>query len=371
MKANKEIRAGAMTGTFDHGGNIFSMARSLGVSHEDILDFSASINPLGFAVGVKEAVSAAFDKVLHYPDSDCTELKQALSRLHGVNDTHIIVANGSTELIYLLPRLVGGRKGLIVAPAFSEYAKALNRAGMEVHHLDLDAGDGFRLSPEMLEDKLSAGFDMMFLCNPGNPAGNLIPGSVIAEVLDLCRTAGTFLVLDEAFMDFSEPESAKFVVLNSGNGIVLRSMTKFYAIPGLRVGYAMASSGLIRGLESLRGPWSVNTAAQIAAVASLADSSHAGRTIHFIENERAFLAGEIARIGGMMPYPSAANYLLVRLENGLSAGTLTRELMKRLILIRDCSNFHGLNGEFFRIAVRKREENEKLLESLREIFSLL
>ncbi len=370
MKEKKELEADAMTDTFDHGGNVFSMARSLGVSHEDVLDFSASINPLGVAVGVKDAVTASFDKVLHYPDSDSTELKQALSRLHGVNDTQIIVANGSTELIYLLPRLVGGRKGLIVAPAFSEYAKALSRTGMEVHYMDLDAEDGFRFSPEMLENKLSAGFDLMFLCNPGNPAGNLIPKAVIAEALDLCRAAGTFLVLDEAFMDFSESHSAKFVVLDGGDGIVLRSMTKFYAIPGLRVGYAMASSEIVCRLESLRGPWSVNTPAQVAAVASLSDSAHCGRTIDFIEKERAFLAAGIARIAGMKPYPSAANYLLVRLGKGFTAGTLSRELRKRLILIRDCSNFHGLSGEFFRIAVRKREENEKLLESLREIFSM-
>lgn len=371
MKDIKEFEADAMTDTFDHGGNVFSMARSLGVSPDEIVDFSASINPLGFAAGVKEAVSGAFDKLLHYPDADSAELKQALSRLHGVSETQITVANGSTELIYLLPRLFGGGKGLIVAPAFSEYAKALTRAGMEVHYMDLRAEDDFSLSLEMLKSKLAAGFDMMFLCNPGNPAGNLIPRPVIEEALDLCRAAGTFLVLDEAFMDFCEPGSAKYDVLNSDNGIVIRSMTKFYAIPGLRVGFAMASSGIIDRLDSLRGPWSVNTAAQVAAVASLSDPSHAEHTLRFIERERAFLAEEIARIGGMKPYPSAANYLLVRLENGLDAGRLRRELMKRLILIRDCSNFHGLDGGFFRVAVRTREENERLLVSLREIFSLL
>jgi threonine-phosphate decarboxylase len=357
-----------MTDIFDHGGNIFSVARSLGVSPEDILDFSASINPLGFADGVKQRVSAAFDSVMHYPDSDATELKKALSLFHGVNDTQIIVANGSTELIYLLPRLIGGKRGLVVAPAFSEYAKALISAGMEVHYLKLDPEDGFHFSADMLEKSLSEGYDMMFLCNPGNPAGNLISRSVIREALDLCRAAGTFLVLDEAFMDFSEPDSAKSIVVNDGNGIVLRSMTKFYAIPGLRVGYALGSSGLVGTLRSLRGPWSVNTLAQIAAVASLSDESHVRRTSTFVENERTYLTDELARIGALKIYPSTANYLLIKIEKNISAGKLRLELMKRFILIRDCSNFEGLNGEFFRIAVRKREENEKLLDSLREIF---
>ncbi len=358
-----------MTDTFDHGGNIFSIARSLGVSPDDLLDFSASINPIGLAGGVKRAVLDAFDMITHYPDSDSTELKQALSRFHGVEETQVIVANGSTELIYLLPRLAGGSRGLIVAPAFSEYAKALNRAGMEVDYLKLDAEDGFRFNPEMLRKKLSSGFDMMFLCNPGNPAGNLISRSCVGEVLELCRESGTFLVLDEAFMDFCENVSAKSIIVTSGNGVVLRSMTKFYAIPGLRVGYAMAASGLVKRLESIRGPWSVNTPAQVAALTSLSDKSHVRRTISFVETERSFLTGELARIGGMKPYPSAANYLLVRLEKGYAAGRLRLELMKRHILIRDCSNFEGLNSEFFRIAVRNREDNEKLLDSLREIFA--
>ncbi len=353
-----------MTDNFDHGGNIFTIARSLGVSPEDILDFSASINPLGLARGVREAVFAAFDRIVHYPDCDSTQLKQSLAGFHGVSAAQIIIANGSTELIYLVPRLVKGGIGLIVTPAFSEYAKALSGA---VRYLTLSAENGFHLSLETLEKELSAGFKVMFLCNPGNPSGALIPEPVVGKILELCRAAGTLLVLDEAFMDFCEADSGKYLALNSDHVIVLRSMTKFFAIPGLRIGYAIASPGLIFRLESLRGPWSVNTPAQIAGIASLRDAGHAQRTIQYIEGERAFLASELACIVGLQPYPSAANYLLVRIREGHTAEELRRELLKRFILIRDCSKFEGLDSRFFRVAVRQRGENVKLLEALREI----
>jgi threonine-phosphate decarboxylase len=359
----------AMTTNFDHGGNIYTIARSLGVEPEDILDFSASINPLGLAEGVREAVFASFDRVLHYPDSNSTELRQALADFHGVDAAEVLVCNGSTELIYLVPRLVGKGRGLIVTPAFSEYAKALSCAHMEVCYLKLNPENSFQICLEDLERKLSEGFEIMFFCNPGNPSGTLVPLNVVWEVFDLCRAAGTFLVIDEAFMDFREADSAKHLVMHAEQAIVLRSMTKFFAVPGMRVGYALASGELIHRLQFLCGPWNVNTPAQIACLASLGDAGYVQRSISFVEGERAFLACELARIGGLRTYPSAANYLLVRAEKRYTAGELRKELLEQRILIRDCSNFEGLDNRFFRVAVRRRDENKKLLEALREIFS--
>ncbi len=356
-----------MTNSFDHGGNIFSMARALGVPPEEMLDFSASINPLGLAEGVKEAVCTAFDRVLHYPDSGCTDLREALARFHGVDAARVMVANGSTELIYLIPRLTKGKRGLVVAPAFSEYAKALSGAGMEVGYLTLKAENGFQFPMDEFERRLSDGYDVVFLCNPGNPTGRLVPLSEVARILDLCMAAGAFPVLDEAFMDFCEAGSGKYLVADRGHGVALRSMTKFFAVPGLRIGYAIASPGIIRRLESARGPWSVNTPAQIAGVVSLGDAGYIRRTIEYIEAERSFLSSGLASIQGLLPYPSAVNYVLVKTVNPGGAAALREKLVKRLILIRDCSNFHGLDGGFFRVAVKKREENMRLLEALGEI----
>jgi len=358
-----------MTQTYDHGGNIFAIANSLGVAPEDLLDFSASINPLGFAPGVKEAIISCLDRIVHYPDSTAEGLRQALAHCHGMDAGNIIVANGSTELIYLVPRLVQGARGLIIGPAFSEYAKALAHAGMESGFFLLDPGVGFELSLESLDKRLAHGVDILFLCNPGNPTGKLLPLPIMERILDLCRSRGVFVVLDEAFMDFCESDSAKNLALSDNRLVVLRSMTKFFAIPGLRVGYAIASPEVIGRLEALSTPWSVNTLAQIAGTAALADSAHIRRTLRYVAEERSMLASGLAGIDGLTPYPSAANYLLVKITKGFSAGMLQGLLLEKHILVRNCANFPGLDDSFFRVAVRTREENTKLLSELRNIFS--
>lgn len=356
-----------MSNNFDHGGNVFAVARSLGIRPEDILDFSASINPLGPALGVREAVAAAFDRLVHYPETACTELREALAAHHSLSPGQLCVANGSTELIYLLPRLVEGKRALIVAPAFSEYERALTLAGWEVDFLYLRPREEFRLSRPLLEEKLKERYDLLILCNPGNPAGNLVAPEETEWTIDLAQATGTFLVLDEAFIDFCEESSGKKMAVRSGNCIVLRSMTKFYALPGLRLGYAVASERVISRLERLRPPWSVNTLAQAAGLASLADADYRERTLRLTASERGFLAGELAQIPGIVPYPSAANYLFVEMAAG-SAAELRQRLLADRLLIRECGNFMGLEDRFFRVAVRSRDENQRLVSVLAGIF---
>src|SRR6266567_7851536 len=300
-----------MNTTFDHGGNVFAVARQLGVQPEEILDFSASINPLGPPSGVREAVAAAFERLVHYPDSDCTELTAALAHHHGMAPANVCVANGSTELIFLIPRLVAGGRALLIAPTFSEYAVALRQAGWEYDQFVLPHDQGFPLSLGALREELAKGYALLFLCNPGNPTGRLYGREEVAELLLLCREAGTLLVLDEAFMDFCEEGSAKDLMVASGAGVVLRSMTKFYAMPGLRLGYALAAAPLTERLMALRPPWSVGTLAQAAGLAALADLAHGASTLAYVAAERAVLAAALAELRGVRVYPGAANYLLV------------------------------------------------------------
>ncbi|HEY6873824.1 MAG TPA: threonine-phosphate decarboxylase CobD [Geobacteraceae bacterium] len=354
-----------MSTTFDHGGNVFAVARALGVQPEAILDFSASINPLGPPPGVRDAVAAAFDRLGHYPDSGCTELTAALARRHGVGQENVCVANGSTELIFLLPRLVAKGRALLVSPTFSEYAVALRQAGWECDRFVLPHDDSFPLRLDLLREDLAKGYALLFLCNPGNPTGRLYGREEVAALLALCREAGTLLVLDEAFMDFCEEGSAKDLVVASGAGVVLRSMTKFYAMPGLRLGCALAAAPLAERLMALRPPWSVGTLAQAAGIAALADGGHGARTLGCVAAERAVLLEGLAGLPGVRVYPGAANYLLVRLTNGMTAASLQERLLPERILIRDCANFAGLDERFFRVAVRSREENGRLLAALR------
>ena len=345
----------------EHGGNVFAVARALGIPPEGILDFSASINPLGMAPGVRDALANCVDRLLHYPDKGASELKECLAAYHGVGTAQITVANGSTELIHLIPRLVSGDRALIVAPAFAEYACALEKSGCQIDYFTLESEGGFSLSLPALQEKLAEGYEMLFVCNPGNPTGALIPRNDIAGMLELCRESGTFLVLDEAFIDFCEEESAKELIGGFERAVLLRSMTKFFAIPGLRLGYAVGAPETIATIASLQAPWSVNTAAQVAGIASLSDAAYCEATRSYVAGERDRLATRLATLPSLRVFPSRANYLLAQITNGSSAAQLRTRLLERGLLIRDCGNFQGLDGTFFRVAVRLREENERLL----------
>jgi threonine-phosphate decarboxylase len=349
---------------FDHGGNLFAIARSMGVAPEQLLDFSASINPLGPAPGVKSTLSDAFDRLCHYPERTAQELREALARHHGLDPDRIIAANGSTELIYLVPRLVAGKRALIIAPPFSEYARGVERAGYRYDYFTLNPEDGFSLSLPRLAKELAKGYDLLYFCNPGNPTGALLPLDQCRELLELCQTRGTFLVLDEAFMDFCEEHSARLLAATRDRCLLLRSMTKFYAIPGLRLGYAIATPAVIQQLAQLQEPWSLNTAAQVAGIASLADQDYRDRSLAANVAERARLSAGLAQLPGLSPFPSAANFILVQLQGPVTAAELYRALLQERIIIRDCENFHGLGTSFFRVAVRSGKENEQLLEKL-------
>ena len=356
-----------MPSTSDHGGNVFSLARQLGTTADGITDFSASINPLGLSPLVKQSLIDALNTLVHYPDTNHQELKQALADFHGVSATSIVPANGSTELIYQLPLLLKGRRALIVSPAFSEYERALAMHQWEIHPFILEPENGFELDLGRLENLLCDGYQVLYLCNPGNPSGKLYPLPVIEQVAGICTRYGVFLVLDEAFMDFCEDASAKKLVTELDNAIILRSMTKFFAIPGLRLGYAIAGEKVAAQLEAISIPWNVNTLALVAGVSALQDAAHNRRTIEIVRDGRNFLYEHLGRFQALRRYPSEANFLLLELTNSFTAAELKIRLLDSRVLIRDCANFIGLTPSFFRIAVRTGAENSRLLEYLERI----
>jgi threonine-phosphate decarboxylase len=351
----------------EHGGNVLTLARLLGIAPETVADFSASINPLGFSPLVRESLLHSLDSLVHYPDNSHDELRRALASYHRLPLSSITIANGSTELIYKLPAVLPGKRALIIAPAFSEYGRALDQQQWEIEYFFLRPENNFLLDLEKLRKALANGTDALYLCNPGNPSGTLYPPEVIKKVHRLCVVSGTFLVLDEAFMDFCEEASAKQLAAEGDNCIVLRSMTKFFGIPGLRLGYSISNPALAGNLKNLGGPWSVNTLALNAGKAALRDIEHNGSSLSFVSDERQALYVGLKRFSCLQPHDSRANFLLVEILNGMTAAELADKLLLYRILIRDCANFRGLSEHFFRIAVRTGEENRRLLECLGEI----
>lgn len=347
-----------------HGGDIWLASRSSGAAPSEILDFSASINPLGLPLSARKAIKNAIKSVPPYPDPKSIELRRALASCHGIDADQIVPANGSNEIISLLPRLLGKGPALIVEPAFSEYRKALASYGKKVTGLVLKRRDGFTLDVARLK-KAMEGCSAVYIANPSNPAGVLTRKEALLDIISHARKIRALVIVDEAFADFTGinviPEAIK-----AQNVIVLRSMTKFFAMAGLRLGYAVGDRHLMARLSEIIPAWSVNTLATAAGVAALSDRSFRKKSFEWFQSEKEFLFNGLSAIDGIEPFAPSANYIMARLSNGVDSRELKKALFEKdSILIRELSAFRGLGPEYFRVAVLGREANKKLLSALR------
>lgn len=345
-----------------HGGNLRELAAEAGLDEDEVLDFSANINPLGPPSWLRAAVSRAAEDIPHYPDPDYVGFRQAAASHHGITPDEIIPGNGTSDILWALPRALNCVRVLVPVPAYIDYARSARRAGLEVRELPMNAEDGFELDAERLAAQIEDG-DLVFVGRPNNPTGR-VPGA--DELRGLARrNPGATFVIDEAFINFAEGRDS-LAGACPGNVIVLRSMTKFYAVPGLRVGYAVASSALAEKIRTQVPPWSLNCIAERVAREAVHDRDYAAETRRYVRKRRRELFEELDRLEGLRPYPSEANFLLVKLNRGgLDAATLQERLLQNGIAIRSCGNFSGLDERYFRVAVKTREQNERLLDALR------
>lgn len=346
-----------MTG---HGGNIHLASRETGIPVSEIVDFSASINPLGVPDSVAKIITDSIGSLIHYPEPFADQLGLHLAAHLGIDDANILCGNGSTELIYLVARALRPAKVLIPAPTFSEYERAckLIRGSVCTSFL-LSTERNFDIDPDRFITAMK-GCDMAFLCNPNNPTGRLLNKDAVLAIAEAGARLSCYLVVDEAFIDFTPEQSVVRNVATASHLIVLRSLTKFYALSGLRIGYGVFPQSLIGRMKEYKEPWSINTLAQNAGMAALDDKDYHERTMSVFRREKQFLEQELRRIG-VEYVPSVPNYYLLRLPK---AKTAVSALRKKGILVRDCSNFEGLDASYIRIAVRSRPENERLLKEL-------
>jgi threonine-phosphate decarboxylase len=349
----------------NHGGNIEEIIRRYGVREKDIIDFSANINPLGPSPKVIKILRENLNRIVRYPDPEARELKAGLSRYLKVKTGNIIVGNGAMELIYLICRLFRDAKALVVVPTFSEYESALKNIGCRVRFLPLRSKDAFRLDVGRLLKAIGE-VDILFLCNPNNPTGQLVSKTDMLKVIDMAAKKKTFVVADEVFMDFvpGEREETLIPEATRSNLFVIRSLTKFFALPGLRIGYGIGNEKLLERMKAYQEYWSVNLLAQAAGVAALQDKEYIRRTKKIIPLEREFLYHKLSCSGSLEPYPSVTNYLFCRLRSKINSTGLQKTLIRKNILIRDCSTFRTLNDRYIRIAVKARRENLRLINLL-------
>jgi cobyric acid synthase CobQ/L-threonine-O-3-phosphate decarboxylase len=348
-----------------HGGNIRAMALALGCAPEEILDFSANINPLGPPAWLRPVVARALSGAVHYPEPRAEGLRRVAARRMGVQIENVVAGNGSSELLYALPRVcaaMGLGRAVLPAPCYGDYERACEVAGLSCQTLTLRAETDFAMDWPGLEEMLKTPALVIF-GQPANPAGSLLDPKCILDLAD--RHPQSFFLVDEAFADFV-PQLARLGPANRPNLFVLHSLTKFYAVPGLRLGLGYGSAQMCAALANLLPDWSVNALAQAVGETALCDEAYAGRTVAAVKNLRTSLTLALRELG-LRVFPGSANYLLCRSDSP-DAFAVQDRLAKSRILIRNCANYAGLDARYFRVAVRSAEENGRLMQALSDIF---
>lgn len=344
-------------GSRHHGAHGEAVSRTLRVREADLLDFSQNINPLGAPPAALEAARRALaEDTGRYPDLSYARLREALAGYLGVEPENVVPTNGGAEALFLAAR-AAGRSGvaLVLEPTFSEYAVAAGAAGMEVvRRVSRDPENGFRLSPDALADL--DGVAVVFLCNPNNPTGEALGCEEVLKIAVRVREAGAVLILDEAFVDFV-PEAS--VADRADEGLlVARSFTKFFAIPGLRLGCLVCPDA--QRVQALQPSWPVNAVAAAAGIAAARDGDFAERSVEKVARLRQSLSAALGALSGLEVFPGAANFLLVR-----GPAAMPERLARRGILVRGCEPFAGLGPGYFRVAVRGEVANEALIDGIR------
>ena len=341
-----------------HGAHGAAASRSLDIEERNLLDFSQNINPLGVPAEAMEAARRALrEGAGRYPDAGYRLLRDALASYLGVSSAKILPTNGGAEALFLAARGArAGGKALILEPTFSEYAAAARAANLEpVSRVTRRAETGFRFDPAVLEDL--DGVSLVFLCNPNNPTGDALERAQVLEVADRVLGNGAVLVVDEAFADFVPEISV--VAEADGNLYVARSFTKFFGIPGLRLGCLVcANPGFVQRYQP---SWPVNAVAAAAGTAAVTNQDFVDASVHEVTRLREELLLGLGTLPGVTAFPGVANFLLVHGPDGLSV-----RLARRGVLVRGCEPFLGLGPGYFRVAVRSAAENERLLAGIRE-----
>lgn len=342
-----------------HGG-IFSS--DVG-NNSGLLDFSSNVNPMGFPPKVRNAFKD-LDQISVYPDPNSNELRSHIQKYTKIPKDQIVVGNGATEIIYNFCNMfLRKQKVLMPIPTFGEYESAAKLNGAKLHFFKT-----MNLNKDLSEfQNMISKTNCVFLCNPNNPTGVLIPRKNMLKILESAHDKSVMVFLDECFIELvpSGNESIIPYLKEFDNLFILRSLTKSFGLAGLRIGYGLGSKKMIEILQKIKIPWNVSGIAQKSSIFALSDKSHLSKSLNLIKKESKFLSDSISQISGFTCYNSDTNFILIKSK--IKSNQIKNKLLKKNILIRDCSMFRGLDNNFIRIAVRTHKENLKLIEALREL----
>ena len=343
-----------------HGG-IFSITNP----DKKIIDFSSNVNPLGCHPEVKKYLKKQLNQIDVYPDSESTRLRSNLKWFTGLNTSQILVGNGATEIIYNFCSAFVNKKSkvLIPCPTFSEYEKAVKFfGGKTIHFKSLNIN---KVLPEFLAEIPKNG--IVFFCNPNNPTGEILSKKSMQQIVLTAKKKSTLVFLDETFIELVPSSNLSIVktIKSYENLFILRSFTKSFGLAGLRIGYGLGNKKIIEVLQRIKIPWNVNYIAQSAASAALCYSDFLEKSRENIKKENSFLMNSLSKFQWLSCFQSSTNFILIKTK--INSKLLQTKLLKKNILIRDCSTFCGLNENYIRIAIKNRNQNKLLLKALGEI----
>ena len=379
-----------------HGGNIYKVFREKNL--KEILDYSSNINPYGIPESLKKRITENLEILERYPDPDYVELREKLAHLNKVDMSDIVLGNGATEIIFLFMKVINPKKILIVSPTFGEYERAVKAVGtsrnsidlscsddnknienkkIEIEYFELKESDDFKLNIGNLKNELEKKYDLLIICNPNNPTGKFLKLAQTEEILKECNKYDTKLFIDEAFIEFLADGMKESIINteeNKKNLFVTRAFTKFFAIPGLRLGYGMYfDKELEKKISEKKEPWSVNNIAEMAGLTVLDDTEYIEKTLKWITKEKIYMYEKLNEISGIKSYETEVNFITGKIDEklfseGLNVKILREKMLEQGILIRDASNFKFLDERFFRLAIKDRASNERVIEAMKEIF---
>ena len=352
-----------------HGSDLETIEQIYGIKKEEIVSFAANVNPLGISPKLRSTLSEQIDSIKSYPDREYTSLRRKIAKYLNADIEDIIVGNGSTELISLFIQIKHPRKALIIGPTYSEYEREVSLGGGCSLYYRLEEENDFQIDIDSLDNELESDVDLLIICNPNNPTSSAITRGDMRKILDICKRKGIFVMVDETYVEFTEDvQKITCVPLTRyyNNIVILRGISKFFAAPGLRLGYAICGNGDLRGeMNQRKNPWTINSLAAIAGEIMFTDEDYIARTRMLISGERDRVCHILRGCQNIKIFTPTANFVLIKiLKDGVSSLDLFEAAIKKGYLIRDCSTFPFLDNKFIRFCFMMPGQNDALIDIL-------
>ncbi|MDD6306556.1 MAG: histidinol-phosphate transaminase [Clostridiales bacterium] len=352
-----------------HGSDLEKIEEIYGIKKEEIVSFSANVNPLGVSPLLRATLSEKIDAITTYPDREYTSLRKCIASYCGTEYENVIVGNGSTELISLFIQIEHPKKALVIGPTYSEYEREISLGGGTTLYYPLRESDNFKLDVEDFVSHLNESIDLLILCNPNNPTSSSICRSEMRHILDACKQHDIYVMVDETYVEFADDmEEISAVSLTNyyNNIIILRGTSKFFAAPGLRLGYAITGNrDLIKSINTRKNPWTINSLAVVAGETMFRDTDYIEQTKKLISSERTRIFDLLKKHPDFKVYEPDGNFMLARiLREDLTSQDLFDRAIREKMMIRDCSTFPFLDNKYIRFCIMNPEDNDRLLTCL-------